>query len=725
MPDGTSVNNLMKMESAMLILAHALRFKSSDAELQSLLKIADAHLSYPIHFSNFKFFKNFTSNNTAQRYYFCKQCKEIIEIREDQCAKCNSCDETYTKKYLDHESAYFLYLPLKPQLEALMKSDHFLTARRQEDHRSDVINGSRYKELRTNGTISDNDITIQWGTDGVKVLNRGVKSSVWALQVLINELPFVIRNNNILLCGIWFNEEKPNMNLYLYPFAKELEQLYKGFYSSTVFSEDPVLIKVHTLLASVDSMARPMVQNMMQFNGEYGCSFCLNPGETIAGFRGKRIYVGGIGELRTKDQHTIHAIRACEEGRIVKGVKGVSVVMEIDNFSVVEDMPPDYMHAVLEGTMKSFFTAWFESKNHREPWYLGVHKTAIDEILLEETPPCEITRVPRSITCYKNWTASEWRNFLLYYSLPILKRFMRREYYNHLFLFVLSIHLLNQEYVSGVDCARAEEYLFKFVDEVRELYNDKYMKYNLHLLLHIPTHVKRFGALWSWSNFPFETYNGVIKQLFNGYQYIPDQIFKAYQRVQAVKKYGTVFEDPEANIEAKKHFETLTKRYHLSYSDVREDSFCTFGAPKLKELNNTEKTMIQNHCQIQLESNDVMIYARFAFKNIRFHCFDYSSLTMRNNSVAQLTDGTYVQIRALIDLRETHNMNLMYCQQYNVVNEILCSYGTVTSNDICAVVKLSDTVIFLPVSRLKRKCCVFKYNDKYVIFPLVNNLERD
>lgn len=718
-------NPLMKMESAMLILAHVLRFKSSDAEIESLLKIADAHLSYPIHFSNFRFFKNFKKNNDVQKHYFCGEHHELITIRNDGSGKCKFCHTSCTKKELDHKSAYFLYLPLKPQLEELVKSDEFSTSRQHEDNRSDVINGSRYKKLRHDGIINKNDISIQFNTDGVKLFNRGVKSSIWPIQVLVNELPFVIRNNNVLLCGLWFNEMKPKMNLFLQPFVEELQQLYKGFYSTTVFSATPVLIRVHTILASLDSMARPEVQNMKQFNGEYGCSFCLNPGESIVGMRGKRIYVGGVAELRTREQHVTHATRALREGQCVKGVKGVSIVMELDNFSVVEDMPPDYLHAVLEGTMKSLFTAWFESTNCREPWYLGRHKAAIDEMLAEITPPCEITRVPRSVTCYKNWTASEWRTFLLYYSLAILKKFMRLKYYNHLFLFVMSIHLLNQEYVSEDDSFRAERHLGKFVDQVSELYNSKFMKYNIHLLLHIPYYVERFGALWSWSNFPFETYNGVIKLMFKGYQYVPDQILKAYQRIQILEKYGNVFENPEANVEAQKHFQTLTKKYNFSYSHERENSFCTYGAPKAHKLNSIDKMTIENSCKIELLTNDLTIYARFAIKNIRFHSFDYSGLTVRNNSVAQLVDGTFVQIRRLIDLNETHNLYIIFCQKYRVIDEMLCSHENFRSKDICSVVELSDSVIFEPVSRIKSKCCLIPYSDKFVIFPLINNLERD
>lgn len=54
------------------------------------------------------------------------------------------------------------------------------------------------------------------------------------------------------------------------------------------------------------------------------------------------------------------------------------------------------------------------------------------------------------------------------------------------------------------------------------------MKYNIHLLLHFPKHVKMWGCLWAWSTFPYEHFNGVLCKLFKGTQDLPEQICKNY-----------------------------------------------------------------------------------------------------------------------------------------------------------------------------------------------------
>ena len=35
---------------------------------------------------------------------------------------------------------------------------------------------------------------------------------------------------------------------------------------------------LHVLIVSTDTVARPVIRNTVQFNGNYGCDFCLNPG---------------------------------------------------------------------------------------------------------------------------------------------------------------------------------------------------------------------------------------------------------------------------------------------------------------------------------------------------------------------------------------------------------------------------------------------------------------
>ena len=41
-----------------------------------------------------------------------------------------------------------------------------------------------------------------------------------------------------------------------------------------------LLVKAHLLAVTVDLPAKAMVANMKQFNGKFGCSFCMDEGES-------------------------------------------------------------------------------------------------------------------------------------------------------------------------------------------------------------------------------------------------------------------------------------------------------------------------------------------------------------------------------------------------------------------------------------------------------------
>lgn len=73
--------------------------------------------------------------------------------------------------------------------------------------------------------------------------------------------------------------QKPVLDLFLKPFVDELQKLHEtGFQCTPPGYDDPVTIRVHTILAPVDSVERCAAQKFHQYNGSYGCTFCLHPG---------------------------------------------------------------------------------------------------------------------------------------------------------------------------------------------------------------------------------------------------------------------------------------------------------------------------------------------------------------------------------------------------------------------------------------------------------------
>ena len=101
-------------------------------------------------------------------------------------------------------------------------------------------------------------------------------------------------------------------------------------------------------------------------------------------------------------------------------------------------MPIDYMHAVLEGVAKRLLSTFLDSKYHN--YRLGNVTKEIDRRMLAIKPPEEFRRSPRSVSTLKQWKASEFRAWLLFYNIPVLGDLLPPDYSYHLSLLVSSMH---------------------------------------------------------------------------------------------------------------------------------------------------------------------------------------------------------------------------------------------------------------------------------------------
>lgn len=130
------------------------------------------------------------------------------------------------------------------------------------------------------------------------------------------------------------------------------------------------------------------------------------------------------------------------------------------------------------------------------------------------TPPHEIHRLPRPIWGKIKWKASEWRSWLLFYSLPCLTDIISEHSLYHYALFVDSIFILLQDSITEFELQKCEENLTKFVGMYEELYGD--ITFNIHSLLHLVQNVRMTGPLWTTSTFPFESSYYYLKQQVTG-----------------------------------------------------------------------------------------------------------------------------------------------------------------------------------------------------------------
>ena len=381
----------------------------------------------------------------------------------------------------------------------------------------DVHDGSVVKNLMKPGNFLSfpEHAALMMNTDGVQTFNSS-KSSMWPVYFSLCNLSSEIRFNEKfqLIAGAWYGSKKPDMSLFLKPTIEKLNHIMQnGIEANTPVGKKQV--KAVVLTGIFDLPAKATIVNMKQFNGEYGCLYCMDPGEILHG--SVRIYPPNAPHHPRTEQDVIESAAKAEvhgSSSADFGIKGHSILYGVVSLPYV--IPVDYMHLVLEGAVKSLMAFWFDPKYHDQPYSLRPYVPEIDKMLNRIKPPHEFRRTPRSIATIKFWKASELRAFLLFYSLPILQSFLQDSHMHHLTLLVCSLHILLGDAAEEHLLLKAQAYLEEFYGLLPTLYSPNLCTMNMHSLIHLVSFVKLWGPLWTHSAFSYESMNGSMTRQLHG-----------------------------------------------------------------------------------------------------------------------------------------------------------------------------------------------------------------
>ena len=226
-----------------------------------------------------------------------------------------------------------------------------------------------------------------------------------------------------------------------------------------------------------DAPAKSLFQNINQFNGKHGCSYCIEPGQTcktsikghthIFPFNFK--HKSGHDALRTHNDTFRNAKKAQDEfkstGQVspVCGIKGLSWALVIPRFDIIHGIGLDYLHNTLLGIVKMLIKLWFHKAYKNMPWFIGNKVKDVDRIIKQLTLPNLISRIPRNIeNDLSHFKGSEFRSFLLFYSIPILYDFLPKEYFEHYICLAEAVFLLLQDSISTTHLKQASKMLIHF-----------------------------------------------------------------------------------------------------------------------------------------------------------------------------------------------------------------------------------------------------------------------
>ena len=562
-----------------------------------------------------------------------------------ECSSCpnSSCEETFAA---NNDKPIFIEIPIIDQLKVMFSRKGFysdLKHRYQRKKRNlsaieDIYDGARYQSYMQSGKFlsQDHNISFIWNTDGVPVF-KSSKYSIWPLYFSIAELPPHKRwcSDNVILAGLWFGVKKPNMLTFLKPFTDSLSVLYSGIKLTSPDIVGNVICRAMLLCGTCDLPAKAMVYNMTQYNGFHGCSHCLQSGETFkVGQRGKvHIYPykqdNPTGPKRTNEQLHQHSQEAVDTGKVVFGVKGPSWLAVIPSYNIVEGNVVDYMHCVLLGVTKMLLKLWFDTENSSEMWYCGTKVQIADSKLLQIRPPLNITRTPRSIQQHRSyWKASEYRAWLLFYSIPVMLNILPQDYLAHHMLLVEAIYLLLKNVIHPAELLKAELLIQHYCFKLQHYYGERYMSANVHHLLHLPQVVRDFGPLYSYSCFAYEGLNGNLLSYIKGTQHVESQILETICIKQSLPYIAQAHLTTGSEEERFYHHMTSTKHH----SD-REVNICE-NQRSLGLINQTNELNGPVHQRALLEvttSTQLGIFSRAAIGSQVFHSLQHTQAKKRNS----------------------------------------------------------------------------------------------
>ncbi|KAK6492328.1 hypothetical protein HHUSO_G4649 [Huso huso] len=542
-----------KAEALLMVMTFAMRHSLTGVAVVDLLQIINKLFEREVvPDTKHLFSKVFSKSCELTKFHFyCTFCQTYVgnycKGFDEKEKKCPQCHSVCNLDNLD-EGNFFISVPLAPQIQCLLeKLDgtdvlSYRMSRKMTNRESicDIYDGECYRQISQPGKIlsKPENFSYNFNCDGSSVFNSS-SFSIWPIQIMINELPPSERGKHLILAGLWFGKGHPNMDIFLGHFVEEAKMLTELGVKWRKKDKTIVTSKIVGICCCVDSVARPAMQNSTQYNGYFGCSWCYHPGMLVSGQ--VKYPVSEVEYADRTDRGMLNDMKTALRERIIyNGVKGPSPLINLPYFGIVWGFTPDYMHCVLLGVTRQLTELWLQYAN--EECYIGSPSclAVIDSRLLSIKPPQNMARLPRSVKDRKYWKASEWRNWLLFYSLPCLKGILPERYLKHFALLVEAIYLPLQSQILPQDVNNADILLLEFVVKLQSLCGEANMTSNVHLLLHLAKSVKLWGPLWAHSAFVFESGNGKLLQLVKGTKGVAKQVVNKFLLYKAIPLFKEI-----------------------------------------------------------------------------------------------------------------------------------------------------------------------------------------
>lgn len=283
-------------QALLLILAYVVSAGLSWQQIDGLLRLINVLFGEDVAPRSKYLFRKIwkhTQKEMVDIHFFCEKCHDVLEVHKmpyrQSAIRCSRCDLSSTTTSLVLEGSFFITFSLKKQLQILMNcfrdtlqtNLEKIAQMSSDEGLGDIEDGSIIRETRIKYCCKPHDLTVSFSTDGSAPFNSS-PSSMWPIHVMVNELPVTLRFQNLLLCGLWFGQRKPDMFVFLSAFVDRLLALGPIMWKCCRTGRN-LYSRVYAVCCIADAPARASVLHRKQFNGYFGCPWCYQKGTLVDG----------------------------------------------------------------------------------------------------------------------------------------------------------------------------------------------------------------------------------------------------------------------------------------------------------------------------------------------------------------------------------------------------------------------------------------------------------
>ena len=211
------------------------------------------------------------------------------------------------------------------------------------------------------------------------------------------------------------------------------------------------------------------------------------------------------------------------------------------------------MHNILLGTAKHMLTIWKTRDIISDSQFHSIQEK-VDSFVA----PSDVGRIPGKIASgFSSFTAEQWRNWTLIYSLSSLKDVLPHRHYDCWLLFVKSTSLLCRRSITLQELDKADTLLMEFCEIFVQLYGKENYTINMHLHGHLKECMLDFGPVYSFWLFSFERMNGILGAYHTNSRDIPLQVMRRFLASDhySVHNWPTQFKDELSPLLVKHRYE--------------------------------------------------------------------------------------------------------------------------------------------------------------------------